>query len=155
MAMQLIRTEPSHFPNIGKADAHKTGAFASEDVNRVICALRCAWRTHTLKKGNKTTRRFANTLPAAPYFLTNDDIRRFQTQKDVSLPTVVVKDSTEPALAESFTNMRDQLLGRQEAAAQQGLDWFESGDVRNVEKSDEEATKDMSTDPREAYLRQK
>ena len=42
MAMQLIRTEPSHFPDTGKADAHKTGAFASKDVNRAICALRCA-----------------------------------------------------------------------------------------------------------------
>jgi SNF2-related domain len=150
--MNLIRQFPARFPDTAKAETHKTGAFASEDINRAYWALRCQWRLLRNKIAGKG--RFANYEANPPVFLTDNEIRTLKAKPDGSLVTADVKDSTEPALAESFLELRDELLDMQEKTTELDLDWSQSGDVLNVVRADAEATKDMTPEERSAYQTQ-
>jgi hypothetical protein len=112
---------PEHFPDTAKAEVARTGAFASEDVNSGYCAVRACWRIVYLRQEGRR-RRFVNTRATPPYFLPDHDLRRFKNKVDAILVTAVVKESKEPALAETFTELRDQLLVTKEKALEEGLD---------------------------------
>jgi hypothetical protein len=112
---------PKHFLDTAKAEVARTGAFASEDVNRGYCAVRACRRIVFLRQQGKG-RRFVNNRATPPYFITDHNLRRFKNKVDATLATAVVKKSKEPALAETFTELRDQLLATQEKALEDGLD---------------------------------
>lgn len=72
-----------------------------------------------------------------PTFLSDTDIRRYKTKGAEILEAAALKNSLEPALAELYTEIRDQLLGGQEMASQAVLDWADNGDVLAVAKKEQ------------------
>lgn len=93
--MTLIKAYPKHFPDTLRAESHKTGLFASEDVYRAYSLLRASWKI--LAKKKDSAKRFINVQATTPTFPSDTDVRRYRTKGAEILEAAALKNSMKPA----------------------------------------------------------
>ena len=148
---KILKANPERFPDSTKEASHKTGLYATEDWMRVYWVLRAYWRQQSQSRdAEASTTRNTNQLAVKPTFLTDDDIERFKT--GATLVTAVNKDNPEPALAEAYLELGEQIQAWEE---EDNVDWELAADARHAERVAAVEDEHLSPEDRAAKAEQR